>query len=413
MLYSDAQPFANNSVNLSNSSATGNLTQGLSQWTTTALSSAQLNTDIITNTIGTSNYAAFSSNVSNSSSLILKANGASFNLNTSLAYANTELNSTSNAGFINITSVGNLTLSGVNITSTKADNITAPSIILGAASTNNITTSSANVILNGALLGTGNLTLNTSGAGNVTFQNTVGNASTPIGNLAINSTGVTTFNGNIDAANLTTDAGGSTQFNAASVTTTGNQVYLDNLLTANATVLTGSAITFGSPVTASNNLTVNGNLSLNANVTSTGFQTYTGQMLVETNATLTAGGGITLAKVDSANATFKSLNLVLNNNSPLTLSGNIGTQNALATLTASADTTTIGTSSDVVIDTSSDILFSGNVQLARSANVLTSTGAGFGGNFTVQGNLSSATAKDLILDTRGHCQLKYQSHRIG
>ena len=399
MLYSDAQPFANNSVNLSNSSATGNLTQGLSQWTTTALSSAQLNTDIITNTIGTANYAAFSSNVSNSSSLILKANGASFNLNTSLAYANTELNSTSNAGFINITSVGNLTLSGVNITSTKADNITAPSIILGAASTNNITTSSANITLNGALLGTGNLTLNTSGAGNVTFQNTIGNASTPIGNLAINSTGVTTFNGTIDAANLTTDAGGSTQFNAARATTTGNQVYLDNLLTANATVLTGSAITFGSPVNASNNLTVNGNLSLNANVTSTGFQTYTGQMLVGTNATLTAGGGITLAKVDSANATFKSLNFVLNNNSPLTLSGNIGTQNALATLTASADTTNIGTSSDVVIDTSSDILFSGNVQLARSANVLTSTGAGFGGNFTVQGNLSSTTAKDLILDT--------------
>jgi filamentous hemagglutinin family protein len=396
MIYSDRLSLSSGVVNLSSGTYTGNLTQGLTQWTTNNLTASALIASI-NNTVGATNYAVFSGTLPNTSSLLLQANGSTYTQDTALSYAAGGL---SNAGTINITSVGNLTLSGANITSSGIESFNAPAIVLG--SDINITTTNANVSFNAPLRGDGvttakSLTVNT-GSGNVTFQGNVGSTSPlaeTVNNLTINSTGQITFAGSVDAVNLSTEAGGTTSISGGRVSTSGNQTYLDNLLATSDAVLSGSTITFGSTVTANSNLTVNGNVALNtAAINATGFQNFTGEIYLGTNATLTAGGGITVTGVDSATSSAaKSLTLVASN-STVTLNGSIGTQNALSTLTASANLTTLGIGSDIAVDTVSNILFTGNVQLARSASFNSSSG-----NLSFQSGVSSSLAKNLTLSS--------------
>jgi hypothetical protein len=74
--------------------------------------------------------------------------------------------------------------------------------------------------------------------------------------LTANSTGTTAFNQTVNAASLTTDAGGTTQLNG-NVTTTGSQTYGDAVTIANNPILSGSDITFNNTVDGSSDLTVN------------------------------------------------------------------------------------------------------------------------------------------------------------
>ena len=123
------------------------------------------------------------------------------------------------------------------------------------------------------------LTLN-SGTGNVSFNNSVGDT-TALGNLSVNSSGITLFNNTVKAASLITDATGSSQING-NITTTGNQTYNDTVEIQNPVTLTttNSNIAFDKTVDSqsgeANNLTINsgtGNVSFNdsvGNITSLG-----------------------------------------------------------------------------------------------------------------------------------------------
>src|SRR5262249_25620520 len=93
--------------------------------------------------------------------------------------------------------------------------------------------------------------------------------------LAVNTGGNTTFNGAVGSTtplmSLTTDAPGTTDLNGGTVTTTGNQTYLDPVvLTAN-TTLNGSNITFNSTVDSDSNATPR---SLTVNSSGNGTTTF-------------------------------------------------------------------------------------------------------------------------------------------
>jgi hypothetical protein len=89
----------------------------------------------------------------------------------------------------------------------------------------------------------------------LTFNGAVGSLSA-LGKLTANSTGTTAFNQTVNAASLTTDAGGTTQVKG-NVTTTGSQTYGDAVTIANNPILSGSDINFNNTVDGTSDLTVN------------------------------------------------------------------------------------------------------------------------------------------------------------
>src|SRR5262249_9790077 len=118
----------------------------------------------------------------------------------------------------------------------------------------------------GSVTTTGNQTYNdaviltkddTLSGGNVTFNSTVDGAYS----LTVNSAGTTTFNGAVGSGTalvrLTTDAPGTTDPNAGSVTTTGNQTYNDAVILTKDDPLSGGNVTFNSTVDGAYSLTVN------------------------------------------------------------------------------------------------------------------------------------------------------------
>jgi hypothetical protein len=96
--------------------------------------------------------------------------------------------------------------------------------------------------VDGTGFGTENLTVN-AGAGDITFNNEVGKTA-PLGAMALNSTGTTTFGSAVGAASVTTDADGTTILHD-DVTTGGVQSYGDDVTLANDVTLatTGAALT--------------------------------------------------------------------------------------------------------------------------------------------------------------------------
>ena len=106
-------------------------------------------------------------------------------------------------------------------------------------------------------------TLDSSAAGDVTFQSTLDSVAGETNSLLVNTSGTTRFNGAVGAADrlssLTTDAGGTTQIDGGSINTTAAQTFNDAVLLASGTTLTSSGagdVTFNSPldsVTGENN----------------------------------------------------------------------------------------------------------------------------------------------------------------
>ncbi len=109
---------------------------------------------------------------------------------------------------------------------------------------------SGNITIGNTVDGNHDLTVS-AGTGQVTFTSAVGN-NTALGNLTVNSTGITQFNGSVNAFSLTTDAGGTTQLNS-NVTTSGalGQSYGDNVAVVGDISLTGDEINFGGIVSGS------------------------------------------------------------------------------------------------------------------------------------------------------------------
>jgi hypothetical protein len=156
----------------------------------------------------------------------------------------------------------------------------------------------------GSVMTTGNQTYNNpfillaatildSSAGTVTMNQSVNGAN----NLTVNSAGATTFNGAVGGVaalmNLVVNSV-STALNGGAVTTSGNQTYNEAVsLGANATLNTGSNISFMNGVSGNNNLVLNGtagnnnfmltgNLALN-NMTVTGSGSGNNVLTVQTN----------------------------------------------------------------------------------------------------------------------------------
>jgi hypothetical protein len=189
------------------------------------------------------------------------------------------------AASINQTGAG----AGVNLSATNIDlNTAAPTTTNGQ-------------VYNGTVTLGADLTVAANGA--VTFG-AINSDATPR-SLTINNAGTTTFNGLVGGGaaltSLTTDAGGSTVINTATISTSGAQSYGDNVtLSANATLASSASgnISFGGTVNGAFSLNINttgttslgtvgnsapltsiqtdgpGTLSLNGTITTTGAQTY-------------------------------------------------------------------------------------------------------------------------------------------
>ncbi|NES21059.1 MAG: filamentous hemagglutinin N-terminal domain-containing protein, partial [Symploca sp. SIO3E6] len=141
------------------------------------------------------------------------------------------------------------------------------------------------------------------GEGNINFNDAVGNT-TPLGALTANSTGTTRFANTVNAASLTTDAGGSTELND-DVTTTGNQTYGDAVLIEENLNLSSTGDgdfnfenTIDSAMGETNDLTVttgNGNVTFDGAI---GSNQALGNLVVNTNGITSFGN-----KVDATSLT--------------------------------------------------------------------------------------------------------------
>ncbi|ACK70074.1 filamentous hemagglutinin family outer membrane protein [Gloeothece citriformis PCC 7424] len=194
---------------------------------------------------------------------------------------------------------------------------------------------------------------------NITFGATVGGG----GNLQVNASGNTAFNGAVNlGGDLITDAPGTTEINTPSITTTGNQTYNDAVTLEQDTTLQGTNVTFGSTVAgggsleinASENTSFNGAVNLGGNlttdepgtteintssITTTGNQTYNDPVTIGQNTTLTAQEGVNINNsLNSESGETNNLTLDVGNND-INLN-QIGTQNPLGTLQVNSSGTT-------------------------------------------------------------------------
>lgn len=346
---------------------------------------------------------------------------------------------TATGGVINLNNPITSTVGALTVT------LTGATINLGA----DVTTLGGNINFNNAVSLTAGTTLNL-GAGNATFSSTLNGGNT----LAINSSGTTTFTGTVGATtaltSLTTDAGGSTAINGGSVRTSGGQTYGDNVtLNANTTlsstgsgnivfngtlnslsatartlaINTSGTTTFGGAVGttfALSTLTTDagGNTEINGGTVTTsaaGGQVYNDAITLNADTTLNAStGALNLANtVNSFDTTARSL--TLNTTGTTTITGVVGGNNVLSTLTTNAGGGT--TINSTAITTSGTQTYNDAVTLGTASKVLTSTGGAvtFGSTIagafglTVSGNtgvtFGGAVATPTSLDVTGATNL--------
>src|SRR6476661_6373860 len=292
----------------------------------------------------------FNNTVDGTSDLTAKAVSGNVTFNGAVgaasAIGNLTANSTGTTAFNQTVNAASLTTDAGGTTKINGNVTTTGSQTYGDAVTiaNNPILSGSGVTFNNTVdannIGS-DLTVD-AGAGNVTFNGAVGNTKA-LGNITANSTGITAFNQTVNAASLTTDAGGTTQLKG-NVTTTGSQTYGDAVTVANNPILLGDSITFNNTVdgtsdltvkaasgnltfksaigetTPLTNLTANSKISLGGNVTTTGTQTYADAVTVAPKSVF-SGSDLTFNKtVDVAG----NLGIAADN---VNLKGNLTTTN--------------------------------------------------------------------------------------
>jgi filamentous hemagglutinin family protein len=238
--------------------------------------------------------------------------------------------------------------------------------------------------------------------------------------LSLNDSGLTTLGGAVGGSgtagealsSLSTDAAGSTAINGGSVRSTGAQTYGDAVtLGADTTLSYLTSATLGSVVGNAHALTLSGNLVVDAisgvttlsvlgethlggNIMSTGAQIYVGAMTLSgSDQTLTAGGGVSLAAVDSDSSGARSLSIVstgTTSSSPILLGGSVGALHALSSLTTTADYITLGdgVTSAHTVTTTGDQRYNGILQLKADTTLSTMGSGATGGNFSTTGALN-------------------------
>ncbi|MEA3105851.1 MAG: hypothetical protein QOI88_456, partial [Gammaproteobacteria bacterium] len=200
--------------------------------------------------------------------------------------------------------------------------------------------------------------------------------------LIVNDSGTTTFaalvGGIVPLAAITTDAPGSVAVNTAAVTTTGAQIYNENLALGANTSFSGVGLTFGG--------SVNGAFSLaaNANGGALHFVGAVGGSAAPTSLTA-SGGTIVAAAVTTTGAQSYIAGGV-------TLNGNLSTTNGAIGVTG---TTTVG-GNVVVASTGGTVTFTGPMTLGGNLNV-----AGGGGDITFAGATSTVDGQHTLTLTAG------------
>jgi filamentous hemagglutinin family protein len=252
-------------------------------------------------------------------------------------------------GTINVNSpleavgTASITLQGATTLNSNLTTVNQPIAIQGDVTLGNpITLTSGNgaITLTGLVNGTQSLTLD-AGIGNISITGEIGGV-TPVGDLTVNSTGITQFGGPINAESLTTNAGGTTQL-TGDVTTTGatGQVYGNNVTTPGNLTLTGDELSFGGTVSGSGLLTLQP-ANLNTPVALGNATEIGAETLDITAADLDAFQGftaLTIGRVDG-NGAISSANLSLtvpttiqSGNGGITLAGANGAQPLMVTST--------------------------------------------------------------------------------
>jgi filamentous hemagglutinin family protein len=314
-------------------------------------------------------------------------------------------------GDIAVTSAGNLSVNGaVNAGGNAAFASTGGQIVLsnggvtssGAQSYSGAVTLGANTTLTGTGVGfTGtvdgnhDLTVN-AGSGAASFGGAVG-GSTRLGNLAVNSSGATTFGSTVRAATVNTDAAGALAINGGSVDTTGAQSYGEVAVLGMSTTLTGSAITLGNGADgtggAGRNLTITGASTLAGNINTSGTQAYQGAVTLAGDATLAASG------VNFASTVDGNHHLIVNAAGATTFGGTVRTASVttdaagtLALNGGAVETTGAQSYGEIAVLGSSTTLTGSMVTLSGGA---TGTGGGLtvAGASTVGGNVSTSGAQ--------------------
>ncbi len=132
------------------------------------------------------------------------------------------------------------------------------------------------------------------GVSDVTFNQAVG-GSTGVGDVVVNSAGITSINGTVSAASLATDAPGSTLLNAIAITTTGAQSYADAVTVGVDATLTATNVaildTLDDAVAGEHAVTIIGDATLDQAV---GDAAALGALIIS-GATYINGGTVTTA----------------------------------------------------------------------------------------------------------------------
>lgn len=251
-----------------------------------------------------------------------------------------------------------------------------------------ITTNGGNIgfgAITDATANTDNLTLN-AGAGNVSFNSTVDG----LNNLVINSTGITTFSaavgGTIALTSITTDAGGSNTIDG-NITTTGAQLFNDNVSLGNNTQFSGTSIIIngtlagnGKSVTFVNtdaNSTVTGTISNIASLTKNGTGTFT----------LSGANTYTTSNAINAGTLVAANNSALGNATSTTVA-NAATLN-INGVTLGADNVTLNGTG---VGSNGALTAAGTASLAGNINLATASSIGNTGSLTLSGVISGTAA---------------------
>jgi filamentous hemagglutinin family protein len=302
---------------------------------------------------------------------------------TSVNFANT-LNGNQNLSIIGNASFGNLV---GNLAPLNSVNVSGAANLNGGAITTSgdqtyvgAVTLSTDTTLSGANLALGSI----SGGGN---------------DLTANGSGVTSFNGAVNAINtLITDGAGSTVING---TINAGSVTINDVATLN-----------GGNITTSGSQDYNAAVSLGANTTLSGSTIAFGSTL-DGNRSLAVDGNVTFSGAVGDNTTLQSLNVSgtsgLNGGSVRTS----GDQNYQGTVTLGTDTTlggqniTLGSTvngagRDLVIDSSGNVIFRGTVTL-DTLNILNAVNA----------SGASLHVNDLFFNVSGSAAFVASDNRIG
>jgi fibronectin-binding autotransporter adhesin len=246
----------------------------------------------------------------------------------------------------------NLTLNNGNITTTGTQTYNN-AVILGA-NTNLTTTNSlvsfalaASTLSNQSLTPRA-LTINTGGGGITLIGNIGAGVNGALGDITLNTTGATNITGTVAAASLTTNVGGTTTLNTSNIITSGSQIY-NNAVTLGtiAKSLTSSAgainfnstlsgafgltlsgnmgVQFGGAVTTLTSLDVTGATAVNANITTTGTQTYHSPVTLGANSTFaTTNSLVNFVSTIDRDATAARNLTVSSGTGGMTFSDNLG-----------------------------------------------------------------------------------------